>query len=375
MTCLMNTRTLYPLATAAPQVEASPSQATDVPAEAFAAALRRSDWGEAERQLRAGESHAGEGAETWILRRSDWYLAQQRWDEAATHLHGALDHEATTSLFQTVVRHKLASIAFMRGDDAGCVAWLSPLLEVDGVANTAAQGGRALEILWVRALHRSCAADRLHRWVAQLDARGLLDPAVAGVASLARVERGDVASAKRWIAMGRSRSDTVSAECLVAAAYMAMSSHASLEELCRLAGEACTKWPSDGRTWTVRGLSGLLIGDTENSIADLERAVELAPRHAPAWRGWGWAQILSGKAELAEQSFLSALTLDDKHSESHGGLAVALFVQQRTSEARDSSAECSRLNAASPSGAYAERLLSGDPQAGLNLSELLAQLV
>ena len=375
MTCLMSTSTLYPLATPTSGGQASPSQASDVPAEAFAAALRQSDWNEAERQLRAGESQAGEGDETWVLRRSDWYLAQQRWDEAAAHLHEVLDHEAPTSLFQAVVRHKLASIAFMRGDDAGCVAWLSPLLEVDGVANPAAQGGRALETLWVRALHRSRATDRLHRWVAQLDARGQLDPAVAGVASLASVERGDVASARRWIAMGRSMSDTVSAECLVAAAYMVMSSHASLEELCRLAGEACTKWPSDGRTWTVRGLSGLLIGDTENSIADLERAVELAPRYAPAWRGWGWAQILSGKAALAEQSFLSALKLDDKHSESHGGLAIALFVQQRTSDARDCSSECSRLNAASPSGAYAERLLSGDLQAGLNLSEILARLV
>jgi len=375
MTCLMNTSTLYPLATAAPQVEASPSQATDAPAEAFAAALRRSDWSEAERQLRAGESHAGEGAETWILRRSDWYLAQQRWDEAATHLHGVLDHEATTSLFQTVVRHKLASIAFMRGDDAGCVAWLSPLLEVDGVANTATQGGRALEILWVRALHRSRATDRLHRWVAQLDARGLLDPAVAGAASLASAELGDLASAKRWIAMGRSREDAVSAECLIAATNVAMSSRASLEEIGKLAEEACTKWPADGRTWTVRGLFRLLIGEVERGSADLERAVELVPGYALAWRGWGWAQILSGKAALAEESFLSALKLDDRHSESHGGLAVALFVQQRTAEARDCSAECSRLNAASPSGAYVERLLSGDPQAGLNLSEILARLV
>jgi len=375
MTCLMNTGTLYPLAAAMSAGEASRSQANDAPAEAFAGALRRSDWSEAERQLRAGESHAGEGAETWILRRSDWYIAQQRWDDAATHLHGVVDHKVNTSLFQTVVRHKLASIAFMRGDDAGCVAWLSPLLDVDGVANAAGQGGRALEVLWVRALHRSGATDRLHRWTAQLDARGLLDSAVAGVASLTAVQLGDLASAKRWIGMGRSRGDTVSAECLIAAAHVAMSSRASLEEVEKLAEEACRKWPADGRTWTVNGLSKLLIGDIHGSSADLKRAVELAPGYALAWRGWGWAQILSGNAPLAEQSFLSALKLDDRHPESHGGLAVALFAQQRTAEARDCFSECLRLNALSPSGAYAGHLLSGDSQAGLNLSEILARLI
>ncbi|MGJ7502511.1 hypothetical protein ACSFA3_22505 [Variovorax sp. RHLX14] len=265
----MNTGTAYSLATLQSQ---DSSLRADDPAEAFAAALRRADWNEVERQLRAGSGRAGENADAWALRKSDWYLAQQRWYEAETHLKGLFAEGVPAGLFQTIVRHKLGSIAFMRNDDAGCVAWLSPLLEVDGVANALPQGFRTAEILWVRALHRSHATDRLHRWAAQLDALGQLDPQVAGVASLAMWERGDLASAKRWIAMGRRGNGSASAECLVAAAHMAMASRASLAEAGRLVDEACSRWADDGRTWAARGLIKLLTGNMEGANTDLERA-------------------------------------------------------------------------------------------------------
>jgi hypothetical protein len=368
MTCLMNTSTAYPLA--ASQGGDSSLHAGN-PAEAFAAALRNADWNEADRQLlRAGANRTGADAEAWALRKNDWYLAQQRWEEAETHLQGLLAGDTPTGLFQTIVRHKLASIAFMRGDDAGCVAWLSPLLEVDGVANALPPGFRAAEILWARALHRSRAMDRLHRWAAQLDARGQLDPAVAGVASLAMWERGDLALATRWIAMGQGGDNSASVECLVAAAHVAMAGRASIAEAERLAEEACSRWPADGRGWTVRGLTKLLRGDVIGASADLEHATTTAPRHALAWRGLGWAQILLGKPVAAEQSFLSALAVDEEHPENHGGLAVSLVVQQREPQARDRLATCQSLDARSPSGAYAELLLKRDATANLNLSAI-----
>ncbi len=372
MTCLMNTSTAYP--SVASQDEHSSSQAGDV-AEAFAAALRGGDWNEAERQLlRAGEGQGGRGAEAWALRRSDWYLAQQRWADAEAHLKGLLADDTPAGLFQTIVRHKLASIAFMRDDDTRCVAWLSPLLEVDGVANALPPGVRAAEVLWVRALHRSRAMNRLYRWAAQLDARGQLDPLVAGVASLGMLERGDLSLAKRWIAMGRRGYETLSAECLVAAAHVAMGSHASIVDAGRLADEACSRWAADGRSWAARGLAKLLTGDVMGGGADLERATAAGPRHAVAWRGLGWAQILSGKPAAAERSFLSALALDDQHPESHGGLAVSLVIQRREAQAQDCLATCRSLDADSPSGAYAALLATGDSAVGLNLLEVLSRL-
>lgn len=368
----MNTRSAYPLASS--QVENSPFQADD-PAKTFVDALRRGDWNGAERQLRiAADQTTGKDTDAWALRRSDWYLAQQRWDEAATHLQGLLAEEAPAGLFQTIVRHKLASISFMHNDDAGCVAWLSPLLETDGVAVALPQGFRAAEILWVRALHRSRASDRLQRWATQLDARGQLDPAVAGVASLAMWEQGDLALAKHWIAMGRRGEDTVSAECLIAAAQMAMAAPASLAEAMRFTEEACARWPDDGRTWAAHGFVELLSGNAESANADLGHATATAPRLGTAWRGLGWAQILLGKPAAAEQSFLSALRLNDQHPESHGGLAVSLVMQRRESEAQDSLSTCRTLNAGSPSGAYVEQLLKEGLKAPLDLTEILARL-
>jgi Flp pilus assembly protein TadD len=207
-----------------------------------------------------------------------------------------------------------------------------------------------------------------------LDARGQLDPAVAGVASLAMWERGDLASAKRWIAMGQRGDGTASAECLVAAAYAAMANRASLAEAGRLADEACSRWPDDGRTWAARGLIQLLNGNAEGASPDLERATVTAPRYGLAWRGLGWAQILLGKPAVAEQSFKSALGLDERHSESHGGLAVSLLIQRQEPEAQSSLLTCRSLDAESPSGAYGERLLVEGSGATLNLSEILARL-
>jgi tetratricopeptide (TPR) repeat protein len=358
----MNTSTAYSLA--APYGRDDPSlQQPEEPAEAFAAALRRTDWNEAERLLLAAEDESGDDTEAWTLRRSDWYLAQQRWDEAATHLKRLLAEDSRSVLFQSIVRHKLASIAFMRGDDAACVAWLSPLLEAEGVAIALPQGFRAVEILWVRALHRSGATDRLHRWAAQLDARGELDAGVAGVASLACWERRDLALARRWIAMGQRREATPSPECWMAAARVAMSKHASLAEAASLAEDACARWPGDGRCWAVRGSVKLLAGDAEGGHADLERAVDLAPSYTPAWRGLGWAQILLGKAEAAEKSFRVAVDLDDEHSESHGGLGVSLMLQQREDEAGDCLRKCQSLDRESLLGGYLQFfLLEGSKQ-------------
>ena len=104
MTCLMNTSTAYP--SAASLHEHSYSQAGDV-AEAFAAALRSGDWNEAERQLlRAGAGQGSRGVEAWALRRSDWYLAQQRWADAEAHLKGLLADDTPAGLFQIIVQQK-----------------------------------------------------------------------------------------------------------------------------------------------------------------------------------------------------------------------------------------------------------------------------
>lgn len=369
MTCLMNTSTAYPYA--ALQGDGSSAEVDDL-GEAFAAALRQSDWDAAEGWLHAAAGQEDEDTAAWALRRGDWYLAQQRWDEAESHLKGLLAAEARADdLFQMAVHHNLASIAFMRRDDAGCVAWLSSVLEVDGVAKPLPQGFRAAEMLWVRALHRSHAVDRLLRWATQLDASGQLDAVVAGVASLASWERGDLALTRRWIAMGRSKGEAASAECLVAAVFLSIADRASRAEAEMLAEEVCIRWPADGRSWVARGLAKLLAGDGESANSDLEHAIATAPDYVPAWRGLGWARMLVGKTVAAEQSFQSALKLDDKHSESHGGLAVSLVMQQRESEARDCLQTCQNLNVGSQSGLYAKRLLTEKSEAMLDLPGLL----
>lgn len=368
------TSTAHPLYAASSQGADSSAQVDDL-GEAFAAALRRSDWNEAQRCLQAAAEREDEDAAAWALRRADWFLAQQRWDDAQSHLKGLLSADSQAGdLFQMAVRHNLASIAFMRLDDAGCVAWLSPLLEVDGVARPSPSGFLAAQMLWVRALHRSNAVDRLLGWVMQLDASGELDPAVAGVASLAAWERGDVVLAMRWVAMGVSRGEAASAECLVAAVFLSIANRASQAETAKLAEQACARWPADGRGWAVRGLAKLLAGDGEGAKSDLERAVATTSNYAPAWRGLGWAQILLGETAAAEGSFLSALRLNDRHPESHGGLAVSLVMQRRESEAGEHLLMCKSLDSKSRSGAYVGLLLTRHHETALHLIEILENL-
>jgi len=371
----MNTTSTAYLSHAASSQGADSSAEVDDLGEAFAAALRRSDWSEAQRCLQAAAEREDEDAADWALRRADWFLAQQRWDDAESHLKGLLASEAQADdLFQMAVRYNLASIAFMQHDEAGCVAWLSPLLEGDGVARPSPSGFLAAQMLWVRALHRSNAIDRLVRWVMQLDASGELDPAVAGVASLAGWERGDVVLARRWVAMGRSRGEAALAECLVAAVFLSISARGAQTEAMKLAEQACARWPADGRGWAVRGLVKLWMGDGESAKSDLERAVATAPDYAPAWRGLGWAQIFLREPVAAERSFLSALQLNDRHPESDGGLAVSMAMQQRESEARDRLSAHKRLDAKNRAWVYAENLLAGRPEIALDLAAVLAAL-
>lgn len=342
-------------------------------AEAFAAALRRGDWRSAERHLRHARSQAAPSL-AWALRESDWYLAQQRWDEAARLPKDLLALPSVPDEFQLAVRHNLASTAFARRDHAGSVAWLSPMLEAEGVPKPLPDGFRATQLLWARSLHRSGDLDRLHRWVAQVDALGRLDAAVAGVAGLASWDRADHAAAKRWSSMGRENGTPSTAECVVTDALLALADRDSSRAQA-LVEKAVDLWPGEARAWVVLGFARLVQGDGKQAALSFERATALAPDDVLAWLGQGWALALSGRGEAGQRSFDAALALNDRDAEAHGGLAVALAFRGRAAEAKASLARCLDLDPESRSATYAERILVAEDGQALDLAALFVALM
>ena len=305
----------------------------------------------------------------WILREAHWLLAQQRWREADALL---LQHETALadSPHHATSAHDLAYIALREGRAADGLARLRPV--IDSVAPPR-QIDAAIEITWLRLLHRAGELPQAMEWLQRREARAALRPGPAGVGSLVALDAGDYDAALRW-SSAALRETGVPPEALVASASLALAARDAAAARTLLA-RAMQSNANDGRTWSAMGFAELLDGRLPAARAAFERATALMPEHVGTWHGLGWAAIAQRDLPAARHAFDVALTLDRNFAESHGGAAVAAALAGDRVAARAGIDRALGLDAQSLAARYAEALLAGDASDSASLQRLAERLL
>ena len=134
--------------------------------------------------------------------------------------------------------------------------------------------------------------------------------------------------------------------------------------------------PHIARAWIGRGLARLMRKDANAAAADLDRGAELFDDHAGSWIAAGWAHVMAGDLDQAGQRFERALAADNEDAEAHGSLAVVDALQGRSEQAKDRAATALRLDAECISARLVDTLLSaghGDPEAIQSLLKTLLE--
>ena len=106
-----------------------------------------------------------------------------------------------------------------------------------------------------------------------------------------------------------SRSDSATAEVLLGQAVVAMGAAdnaASLEILDRI----IAAYPSYAEAWNKRATLHFMLGNYETSLSDIEKVLDLEPRHFGALAGRGMIYQRQGKWSAALSAFREALSMN-----------------------------------------------------------------
>ena len=285
----------------------------------------------------------------WRFRHSSLYIAQRRLDEA---------HQILSALLQEggkhpVVAHNLAYIELLRGDFEACLRVLQPWID-----SPAGKDDGALQILWLRALHRLDRVDEAWQWAKPRRADGSLSPAAAGVASLVALDVGDMEAALD-LSQRALEADIPPMEALVARASVAL---AQRDAPCaRELLEAGLKLnPQDGRAWSTLAFTAMLEKQLGQAQQLFEKALRFGPDHIETWHGLGWTCVLRQNLAGAAAAFESALRLDPQFGENHGALAVVKALQGQDQSALEHVGQAIELEPSNMAARYAQALLSGE---------------
>ncbi len=329
----------------------------------FEAALRCAEWGRAAVHLRHGQELAPDDS-GWTLREGDFWLAQSQYEQARQTLEPLLTQPNLPFEFKDILLHNLTYIDFQQGDYAACVLRLASRLDAhENTGKGIEPVNPALEMLWLRALHRVGELSRAILWTKSMAQAGQLSPRTAGIASLIALDGGELKLAQQWanLALDRATEQDQPIEALVTQSSLALAARDAARAQ-TLAAAALQLNPRDGRAWSARAFADLLASQLELARTHFANALAAMPGHIGTWHGQGWTQLLLRDLVGAQASFTQALALDRNFAESHGGLAVALAVNKDTQLARDHAELALRLDKTNLSGRYAQAILSGEVQ-------------
>jgi len=339
--------------------------------DAFEAALFCREWQRADAHLRHAQAKQP-GDAGWALREGDFWLAQQRYDEARSVLEHLASQAQPGTPLASVVAHNLAFIDFQLGAYPACIARLEPWVTAPPQPGDASTS--ALQQLWLRALHRAGELTRAMVWAAQAEQAGGLDPMAAGIAALIAIDEEDFAAAQRWCRAAQAGQQAPTLELRVAQATLALAG-GDAQAAQQWADQALQLHPRDGRAWSARAFGSLLAGDLASAARDFEQALAYMSDHIGTWHGQGWTHVLRRDLPAAQASFESALALDRNFAESHGGLAVALALQKQASAATQHIELAERLDRGNLSSGYARAILSGKAQDAQAVQQLARRLL
>lgn len=115
--------------------------------------------------------------------------------------------------------------------------------------------------------------------------------------------------------------------------------------------------PDYGRAWLGLGLTYLHDNNNDKALDAMTEATRQMPGHAGTEVALGWSRVIVGDGVGAEATFRKAIELDRNFAESHGGLAVALIMQNRIEEAQKTIKAADRLDPANFGSVYGKALL------------------
>jgi Flp pilus assembly protein TadD len=271
--------------------------------------------------------------------------------------------------------HDLGYVRLLEEDFAGCRTLLQPWV-VPAAEHTpaiAAESRAALQVLWLRCLHRLHALDEAWEWVEGQQATGGLHAAAAGVASLIALDRNDFTAA-RSLSEAALAHDEQQPEALVARGSVALALNDTgqgLQLLCR----ALERSPDDGRIWSALGFASLQQGDLPLAQTRLERALRTLAGHIGTWHALGWARLMQSDQVGALAAFQQALALDRNFAESQGAVGLLLALTGETVRARHHLDLADRLDPKNMTGRYARALLAGEAGNLQRVSELAMRLL
>lgn len=316
-------------------------------AQAADAALAAGALERAQQLIEAGLRLPGAGS-VWRFRQSSLHIARRELDQAREVL-GALQREG---LRHPLIAHNLARVVSLEGDFGACLEILRPWIDSE-----AGRSDSALQMLWLRALHRLERFNEAWQWARQRLAEGSLSPHAAAVASLVAIDVADLEAAS---ALSQQALDAGEPpiEALVARACVALHERDGAQAR-GLLEAALQLNPKDGRSWSALAFVTMQEQRLDQARLLFERALALLPGHIETWHGLGWCRLLQHELEAAAEAFEAALRLDPAFAESHGALAVARALQQQGERARAHLARAIELEPWNLAAHYAQALLAG----------------
>lgn len=340
-------------------------------ADAFETALSCGAHGQAEEWLEAAEALGGDRTQ-WTFRRARLAIARRDLAGAAALLEG-LQRELGE---HPAIVHDLAYVRMLQGDLAACRSLLQPWMEcrktdVQGPAEAAVQ--TALQVLWLRALHRLQLLQEAVDWAREQAESGGLHAPAKGVASLIALDLGDFAAALDW-SDAALEADPRQMEALVARACVALAEGQAGDATLFLR-RALEINPVDGRAWSTLGLATLQERNLPLAQSQLETAVRHLPGHVGTWHALGWTLLLQGARADALEAFDRALALDRNFAESHGAVGLLLALEGRTADAQHHLDVADRLDARNLTARYARAWLAGDARDRDSLNRLALRLL
>lgn len=209
-----------------------------------------------------------------------------------------------------------------------------------------------------RILHRlEGPAAAVQAWDSATDWR---DDEAAGVASLACFDASDVARARDLARQCLERRQDCR-EAVVTLASVALLD-GQVDRAAAMLEDAVVRSPEDGRTWSTLAAARAARRDLPGALAAYREAVKTIPGHIGTWIGQAWIHITLRQLDEAKSCLDSALAIDDRFSETHGGLAVWYALTGDAGRARRHLDIARRLDPASMSWRYADALLHGEAE-------------
>jgi tetratricopeptide (TPR) repeat protein len=126
----------------------------------------------------------------------------------------------------------------------------------------------------------------------------------------------------------------------------------------------------NARAWQGLGLTQLYAQDYVQATTSLEQAEALQPGQVGVLVTLGWVHVITQDFIAAEQAFRRAIETNRNFAEAHGGLAVALAMQEKHDQAEQEMRVAQRLPGQSYGADYAEAILMagrGEQQAASSL--------